>query len=112
MKDKIRFDLTDNERTTIIKSLNMLRNYLSAQERSTDSIDEILLKVRDGHRVELDTFDAKIIINALNTMRYKLKSDNQPRGEVNDILLKMIDETESKKKLILRKPMRGNGRRF
>ena len=76
MKDKIRFDLTDSERTIIIKSLNMLRNYLSAQERSTDSVDEIILKVSDNHKVELDTFDSKIIINALNTMRYKLKNDD------------------------------------
>ena len=90
----------------------MLRNYLAAQERSTDSIDEIILKVSDKNKVELDTFDSKIIINALNTMRYKLKSDNQPRNEVNDILLKMIDETDSKKKLLLRKTTRGNGRRF
>lgn len=112
MKDKIKFDLSDSERTIIIKSLNMLRNYLAAQERATNSVDEIILKVSDKNKVELDTFDSKIIINALNTMRYKLKSDNQPRNEVNDILLKMIDETDSKKKLLLRKTTRGNGRRF
>lgn len=111
MKDKIKFDLTDNERTLIITSLNMLRNYLVAQERSTDSVDEIILKISDKSKIELDSFDAKIIINSLNNMRYKLKSENQPRSEVNDILLKMIDETD-KKKLILRKPMRGNDRRF
>ena len=39
MKDKIKFDLTDVEKSIITKSLNMLRNYLSAQERSTDSVD-------------------------------------------------------------------------
>lgn len=111
MKDKIKFDLTDVEKSIITKSLNMLRNYLSAQERSTDSVDEILVKI-NSHKVELDTFDSKIVINALNNMRYKLKSNNQPRGEVNDILLKMIDETDKKKVLILRKHTRDNGRKF
>ena len=112
MKDKIRFDLTDNERTIIIKSLNMLRNYLSAQQRSTASVDEIIVKVSEHHKVDLDIFDAKIVANALNNMRYKLKSDNQPRSDVNDILLKVIDETDKKKVLTLRKPMRGNDSRF
>lgn len=111
MKDKIKFDLTDVEKSIITKSLNMLRNYLSAQERSTDSVDEILVKI-NSRKVELDIFDSKIVINALNNMRYKLKSNNQPRGEVNDILLKMIDETDKKKVLILRKHTRDNGRKF
>ena len=111
MKDKIKFDLTDAEKSIITKSLNMLRNYLSAQERSTDSVDEILVKI-NSRKVELDTFDSKIVINALNNTRYKLKSNNQPRGEVNDILLKMIDETDKKKALILRKHTRDNGRKF
>ena len=107
MKDKIKFDLTDAEKSIITKSLNMLRNYLSAQERSTDSVDEIIVKI-NSRKVELDTFDSKIVINALNNMRYKLKSNNQPRGEVNDILLKMIDETDKKKVLILRKHTKDN----
>ena len=111
MKDKIKFDLTDVEKSIITKSLNMLRNYLSVQERATDSVDEIIVKI-NSHKVELDTFDSKIIINALNNMRYKLKSNNQPRGEVNDILLKMIDETDKKKVLILRKHTKDNARRF
>ena len=111
MKDKIKFDLTDGEKSIITNSLNMLRNYLSAQERPTESVDEIIIKI-NNHKVELDTFDSKIVINALNNMRYKLKSNNQPRGEVNDILLKMIDETDKKKVLILRKHTKDNGRQF
>lgn len=111
MKDKIKLEINDGEKTLIIKSLTMFRNYLSAQDRSTDSVDEIILKLSDKKKVELDVFDAGIVINALNTMRYKLKNENQPRTDVNDILLKMIDETD-KKKLILRKHTRGNGRRF
>lgn len=111
MKDKIKMDLCDTEKNLIIKSLTMFRNYLTAQDRSTDSVDEIILKISDKRKIELDTFDAGIVINALNTMRYKLKNENQPRTDVNDILLKMIDETD-KKKLILRKHTRDNGRRF
>ncbi len=107
MKDKIKFDLTDVEKSIITKSLNMLRNYLSTQKRSTESVDEILIKV-NSHKVELDSFDSKIIINALNNMRYKLKSNNQPRTDVNDIILKMIDETGKKKRLILRKSTKDN----
>lgn len=111
MKDKIKLELCDTERKLIISSLTIFKNYLIAQDRSTDSLDEIIIKVSDKSKIELDTFDAGIVINALNTMRYKLKSQNQPRTEVNDILLKMIDETD-KKKLVLRKTGRGNGRRF
>lgn len=110
MKDNVKLLLSESEKSLIIKSLTMFRNYLTAQDRSTDSVDEIILKISDKKKVELDTFDAGIVINALNTMRYKLKNENQPRTEVNDILLKMIDETDSKKKLLLRK--KGNARRF
>ena len=110
MKDKLKFDLNDNEKNIILKSLTMFRNYLIAQDRSTESVDEIISKVNEKRKVELDTFDAGIVINALNTMRYKLKNENQPRTDVNDILLKMIDEND-KKKLILRKT-KGNERRF
>ena len=110
MKDKIKFEFDENEKGIIINSLSLLRNYLQSQERSTDSIDEILLKLSDKHKVELDTFDSKIIINALNNLRYKLKSQNQSRSDVNDILLKMIDETD-KKKVLIRIPKRDNGNR-
>lgn len=96
MKDKIKIELCDNEKNLIIKSLALFRNYLTAQDRSTDSVDEILLKVNDKGKVEIDTFDAGIVINALNTMRYKLKNENQPRTEVNAILLKLINETDKK----------------
>ena len=97
MKDKIKFDLSDDERTTIIKALNMLRNHLSMQEQSTIYIDELIIKINDNRKFELDIFDAKIVINALNNMRYKLKNENKPRDDVNNIILKMIDETDSKK---------------
>lgn len=109
MKDKIKLDINEEEKSLIVKSLNLLRNYLSAQDRSTDSIDEILLKL-SKHKIELDSFDAKIIINSLNNYRYKLKNEGLPRSNVNDILLKMIDETD-KKKLLLRKIPKGNVRR-
>lgn len=111
MKDKIRFDLSDDERTTIIKALNMLRNHLSMQEQSTIYIDELIIKINDNHKFELDIFDAKIVINALNNMRYKLKNENKPRDDVNNIILKMIDETDSKKKRVLRMTMIGNVRK-
>lgn len=109
MKDKIKFDFTDGEKSIITNSLNMLRNYLSAQERPTESVDEIIIKI-NNHKVELDTFDSKIVINALNNMRYKLKSNNQPRGEINNILLKMINETDKKRIPILGRCIKDNER--
>ncbi len=96
MKGKIKLELSDNEKNLIVKSLAMFRNYLTAQDRPTDSFDEIILKVNDKGKVEIDTFDVGIVINALNTVRYKLKNENQPRTEVNAILLKLIDETDKK----------------
>ena len=95
MKDKIRLDFTNTEKATVMKSLNLLRNNLAAQGRTTDSIDEIILAVNE-YKTELDICDIKIIINALNTMRYKLKSANQPRDNVNYILLKMIEKVDKK----------------
>ncbi len=113
MIDKIRYDFSMEEKSVIIKSLNLLRNYLSAQDRSTDSIDEILSKL-DSHKVAFDKFELGIIINALNNYRYKLKSMNESRSDVNELLLKIIDDTEKepKKKVLSRVLTRGNGRRF
>lgn len=96
MKDKIKLELCENEKDIIIKSLTMFKNYLTAQDRANDSIDEIILKINDKSKVSLDSFDAGIVINALNTMRFNLKNENQSRTDVNDILLKMIDETDKK----------------
>lgn len=111
MKDKIKFDFKDEERSLIIKALNMFGNYLSAQDKSTDSVDEILLKLEDTSKVELDKYEMGTTINALNSYRYKLKSMNMPRTEVNDILLKMIDETD-KKKVFSKTLTRDNARRY
>lgn len=109
MKNELKFELLDEEKNIILNSLTMFRNYLSAQDRPTDSVDEIILKVNDKRKFEIDTFDAGIVINALNTMRYKLKNENRPRTEVNSILLKIIEQTD-KKKLILGKSLDSDGR--
>lgn len=113
MKDKIKYEFSPEEHDVVMRSLNLLRNYLTAQDRPTDAVDEILCKLNNG-KVHFDKLELRIVINALDNYRYKLKNMNEPRGEVNDILLKMIDDAEnmeSKKKLLLRKVVLGNARR-
>lgn len=94
MRNKFHFNFQVEERNLIIESLNSFRNYLKNQDRTTDSIDNLLIKINDSSKVELNDYDVKITINALNTWRYKLKNENKPRDEVNNVLLKLINVIE------------------
>lgn len=108
MKDNIKFEFSNDEKSLITKSLNNWRNELVSENKSTESIDEILVNIQDN-KVELDYIDAKILINSLNNYRYKLKDVGLSCSNVNDVLLKIINETD-KKKLQLR-IWKGNARR-
>ena len=57
MKDTIKYEFTILESNLIIKSLNLLRNYLSKQERSTESVDEIIIKLSDYGKMDMDMND-------------------------------------------------------
>lgn len=107
MNNNIKLIFDENEKVIIINSLNNLRTNLSNEDRTIDFLDDIILKVSDSKKTELDLFESKIIINALNTFRVSLKELNKPRTEVNNLLLKVIDETD-KKTLTLKKKKRGN----
>lgn len=100
MKDTIKYEFTILESNLIIKSLNLLRNYLSKQERTTETVDEIIIKLSEYGKMDMDKYEIGIIINALNNYRYKLKSMNESRSEVNELLLRLLDDSEkvSKKK--------------
>lgn len=100
MEDTIKYELSNNENSLVIRSLNLLRNHLVARDESTKVVDDIISKLVESVKVEFDKYEMKIIINALNNYRYKLKNMGESRIEVNDMLLKMIDDTEknSKKK--------------
>ena len=80
----------------IFDALVSMRYYLKEENRPTDAIDEILLKISESYKVELDNLDARIIIHSLDDMRDELKEKNEPRGEINNIILKVIGETEKK----------------
>ncbi|UKI28276.1 MAG: hypothetical protein L6V78_04745 [Clostridium sp.] len=74
MKDTIKCEFTMLESNLIIKSLNLLRNYLSKQERTTETVDEIIIKLSEyGKKWIWISTKIGIIINALNNYRYKLK---------------------------------------
>lgn len=94
MKDTIKCEFTIEESNLIIKSLNLLRNYLSKQERTTETVDEIIIKITEYGKIEIDKYEIGIIINALNNYRYKLKSMNESRSEVNELLLRLIDDSD------------------
>lgn len=113
MKDTIRYEFTLNESNLIIKSLTLLRNYLSNQDRSTESVDEIIIKLTDYGKTDMDKYELGIVINALNNYRYKLKSMNESRNDINELLLRLLDDSEKvgKKKVLIKKHTRDNGRR-
>ena len=99
MKDKIKFEFIIDEKSEIIKSLTFLRNYLTSQNKSTESIDELIVKWGESGKIELDKYEVGLTINALNNYRYKLKSANLSRKEINSILLRIINITERKELL-------------
>lgn len=109
MKDRIRLELNNVEKKLIFDSLILMREYLKGEERPTDVIDEILLKIGDSYKVELDSLDARIIIHSLSDMREEMIENDEPRNDINNIILKVISETD-KKKLVLRK-MKDSGKR-
>ena len=57
MKDTIKYEFTILESNLIIKSLNLLRNYLSKQERSTESVDEIIIKLSDYGKMDMYKYE-------------------------------------------------------
>ena len=61
----------------------------------------------------MDKYELGIVINALNNYRYKLKSMNESRNDINELLLRLLDDSEKvgKKKGLLRKLTKDNGRR-
>lgn len=91
--DNIRYDFTDKEINLIINSLNSLRNYMSIQERPTNAVDDMIIKI-SSNKTEFDIYESRILINSLNNYRYKLKSTNESCSEVNDLLLKIINYTD------------------
>ena len=84
MKDTIKCEFTIEESNLIIKSLNLLRNYLSKQERTTETVDEIIIKITEYGKIEIDKYEIGIIINALNNYRYKLKRMNETRTQLKE----------------------------
>ena len=95
MKDGIKYEFEDTERTIIMKSLNMLRDYLTSQDRPTDSVDNLLIKVNSKSKLEVDIYDAKIIIFALNNLRLKYKNENssrEDRMELSKVMDKLIEK--------------------
>lgn len=97
MKDKIKFYFDDEERVLIVNSLTFLKQSLINQNISTDPVEEIISKVSDKSKLELDVMDSKIVIKALYDMRGELKKKNESYYNINDVLLKVINETDKKK---------------
>lgn len=96
MKDKIKFFIDNHERILIINSLKVLKEYLIEQSLSTDSVEEIILKISDKSKLELDNVDGKIVIKSLYEMRSRLKDEGKSYEDVDNILLKTIDNFNKK----------------
>ena len=111
MKGYFKFEFNDDERIIIIKSLSLMRDTIQQEGRETGVIDDILLKIDNKNKIEIDRYEIGIVINSLNTMRNKIKEEQKAPTEINEILLKIIDETD-KKKVFSRTLTRGNGRRY
>lgn len=111
MKGYFKFEFNDDERIIIIKSLSLMRDTIQQEGRETGAIDDILLKIDNKNKIEVDRYEIGIIINSMNAMRNKIKEEQKAPTEINEILLKIIDETD-KKKVFSRTLTRGNGRRY
>lgn len=97
MKDKIKIEFNDNERSLILESLNNMRNQLTLEQRTTEPIDDILLKFNNETKIEFEKNECLIVINSLNNFRNKLKNENKSPSDVNDIILRIISETDKKR---------------
>ena len=48
MEHKMKVALTEDDRTIIIRALNDLRTGLLAEERPTDAVDELMIRIYEG----------------------------------------------------------------
>jgi len=56
---KARIDLDEYERNIIIRALNDMRNDLLAEERTTDAVDELMIKIHHADERHLRVCEEK-----------------------------------------------------
>ena len=53
MEQRTKVSLNEDEKTIIIRALNDLRNSLLREERSTDAVDELMIRIYEGGRTTM-----------------------------------------------------------
>jgi hypothetical protein len=53
MEQRTKVSLNEDEKTIIIRALNDLRNSLLREERSTDAVDDLMIRIYEGGRTKM-----------------------------------------------------------
>lgn len=95
-KGNNKLELSDEEVKIILYSLTDFRNNLLNEEKSTDPVNEVILKLKN--KMKVDKYDLGIMINGLDKSRKIKISQNQDTSKINELLLRLIDFGEKLKK--------------
>ena len=88
-KKKKKLQLSSEDLRIIRYSLVDFRNNLNKQNRYSEPVDEIILKLKS--KMKVDRYDLGIIINSLTEYRKMIVSNNKNTNEVDKLILKLID---------------------
>ena len=88
-KRKRKIEFNDIELKIVLYSLNDFRNQLLKEDRYTDAVDEVLVKLKNKMRV--DKYDLGAMINALDKRRKVMLTENEDTSVINDLILKLIE---------------------
>lgn len=61
MEQKTKVILDEDEKTILIRALNDLRNRLLQEHRSTDAVDELMIRIYEGRRVKARVAEESVI---------------------------------------------------
>lgn len=87
-KGKKKIELNDDELRIIRYALNDFRNSLIKENKYTDAIDDVMVKLKN--KMKVDRYDLGAIINGLDAKRKALNNDNQETTEVDYLLLRLL----------------------
>lgn len=85
-KNKIEFN--NEELRVIFYALIEFRNQLLEENKYTDAIDEVIVKLKS--KMKVDKYDLGIIINGLDKTRKKMVIKNEKTSVINALLLKLL----------------------
>lgn len=61
MEQKTKVILDEEEKTILIRALNDLRNSLLQENRSTDAVEELMIKIYEGRRAKARAAEESVV---------------------------------------------------